>query len=620
MVGGSARVAPVAAGSLVTAWVCAWDRGGSIAALDWLPASLLLAALLGTVLVSGSAVAPSRAALLSLGGLLGLAAWNGLSLLWTPLPSLARDEVLLVVTYAIAFALPVLSLRAHRERLAAGAAVGATAAGIGLLAAAELWRGADAATHFAIGRLEFPITYANAQAAVLLIGLWPCLAVAATRTAPALVRATFTGAAASLLAGWLATQSKGGGIGLAVSALLVFTLSRQRLRLAVPTLLAAACAVAAARPLTEPYRAEDAALQSASESVGRTLLFVAVAAGALGLAYALLDRRLELSARARRIAGAAAGAAVIAAVATVLVVLLTAFGRPDRALADAWDSFSTFHRAGSAETHLASLGGSNRYDFWRVSLEGAREAPLQGIGARGFQAEYLQRGRSSETPARAHSLPLDVLLELGAVGLLLLLLALVPALWAAAWWLRRGQLWATGALGACSGWIAHALADWTWTFPAAGIPFFLLLGVGASAGPGRTLTRRAARAGAVATIATTLVLLAPAWLSARLVDRALKEPARAAADLRLARRLDPVTTRPLIAQAQRASDREEAVRVLRQAAEQEPDSVAVRYLLGLTLLDAGRADDARAELAAALRLAPRELLVQQALLRAQAAK
>ena len=54
---------------------------------------------------------PPRAALLGLAGLLGLAVWTAASAAWSPVPSLARDEALLVAFYAVVFTIAVTTLR-----------------------------------------------------------------------------------------------------------------------------------------------------------------------------------------------------------------------------------------------------------------------------------------------------------------------------------------------------------------------------------------------------------------------------------------------------------------------------------------------------------------------------
>ena len=143
-------------------------------------------------------------------------------------------------------------------------------------------------------------------------------------------------------------------------------------------------------------------------------------------------------------------------------------------LSEKWASFKQLPTEETGSSHLLSLG-SNRYDFWRVSLDGFSEHPVAGIGGRGFGPRYLQLARSNETPVRAHSLPLDTMLETGAVGISLLAAAFVVI--AAGIARRRSTLVGTAALGTLAFFAVHASGDWVWTFPAIGIPVFLVPGI-----------------------------------------------------------------------------------------------------------------------------------------------
>ena len=89
----------------------AWFEYGSVAASDWLPYAVFAALLLAAALLSGATMRPPPAALLGLAGLLGLAAWTAASAAWSPVPSLARDEALLVAFYAVVFTIAVTTLR-----------------------------------------------------------------------------------------------------------------------------------------------------------------------------------------------------------------------------------------------------------------------------------------------------------------------------------------------------------------------------------------------------------------------------------------------------------------------------------------------------------------------------
>ncbi|MGZ8648148.1 MAG: O-antigen ligase family protein, partial [Solirubrobacteraceae bacterium] len=269
----------------------------------------------------------------------------------------------------------------------------------------------------------------------------------------------------------------------------------------------------------------------------------------------------------------------------------------------------------TASSHLLSLG-SNRYDFWRVAADEFRDHPLAGIGARGWDVAYLQQGRSEETPRRSHSLELDVASEEGIVGLGLLALALVPL---GLVLIRRARrdIVAAGLLGAGAYFVVHSAADWIWTFPAVGVLFFLLAGTGASPDDPPALSTRAAYPLAGMAAVLGLLVFAPVWTSARITAQELDHPGGDPhADLTWARRLDPLSTEPLLAEAELARRPADAIPPLARAADGEPRSAAVRYLLGQALLQAGRRADARRELEAARELSPRDPVIAEALRKA----
>src|SRR4051812_40398924 len=207
------QVAPVAAVVACAAGL-AWREHGSIVRGSWLPYSMAIALVLATVLLAGVAARPSRLAAIGIAGFVGLALWDALSALWAPSPALARDEGFLTITYALAFAIAVLTLWSARRRLVATASV---AAGSGLLALGAcvllVW-GSDPLGRYGGGRLAYPVTYVNATAALFATGFWPALVVAARRDGNAIVRAAALGVAELLLAATILTQSKGAVVGL----------------------------------------------------------------------------------------------------------------------------------------------------------------------------------------------------------------------------------------------------------------------------------------------------------------------------------------------------------------------------------------------------------------------
>jgi O-antigen ligase/polysaccharide polymerase Wzy-like membrane protein/tetratricopeptide repeat protein len=595
--------------------IAAWRDYGSVAAADWLPYAIVLGLVVAAIAFSGAAFAPPFAAAGGVLALVALAGWVALSLRWSPAPSLARDEALLTALYALALLAPLLTVGSAVERLGATAIVVAGLAGLAIATQLRLRLGSDPVVLYVFGRLDFPVSYPNADAAFFLVAFWPAVGLAAHRAWPAVARAAALAAATAVLAGWLLTQSKGGGIALGVSAILFFALCPSRLRALVPTLVAAGLVGAAFRPLTAPYRASAADFAPSIRHAGAVALFLVAVATLAGLVYAVLDRKVAVGARAHRLLGAAALVALVAALAGTATAFAVRVDRPGHYFAERWHSFKTLPTHEHGTSHLFSLG-SNRYDFWRVALRTFADHPLAGVGGRGFAAVYLAEGRSFETPQRAHSFELDELSETGIVGFVLLAAGIGLPLALGLARARRSLLGATLA-AAIAYWLVHATVDWTWTFPAVSLPALLLLGIAASPEPGRPLRGSMAVPVGVGALALSLLAFAPPWLSARFTDRAYADPSRAATDLRWARRLDPLSTAPYEAQAELARSPAD-IPPLRRAVAKEPRRIDLRYRLGQAYLRAGRRTAAIRELEAARRLDPQADDVLSALRSARA--
>jgi O-antigen ligase len=614
------RCIPVALVVLVAVGGLAWHDDGSPNARDWLKYGLLTALIVGGALLSGRTRRPSPPALLALAALGGTAILATISITYAALPNLARDEALLTVLYVAVFAIPALMLRSREDRIYAVGAIVAGTAGLAVCAALALVMRARPEVLFYGGRLNFPITYPNAQAAAMLLGFWPALALAARRSGAVWLRALALGGATATLCGWLLTQSKGGAIGLIVSGAVVFAVSRRRLRLLLPFAITMVLAAFGAVPLTAPIRASTTpALRSAIHHGGAVALWLTIAGVAAGAAYAFADRKVELSVAAR----AAAGKIAIVGVVLVLVggpaYYFTTVQGTGPFLSHQWHAFRHQPTTESSGTHLLTLG-SNRYDFWRVALKEFAGHPFIGIGARGFGPAYLRYGKSQETPARAHSFTLDTLSELGLLGFVLLLLFVAPPIAAVAR-RARNELTPAGILAGCVYFVAHASVDWIWTIPAVGVFAMLLLGVAASTAPsvGGALSRRTTLAVAGAVVVLALVAFLPPWLAADYAARAARGGVGLESDITWSKRLDPLSIEPYVAEA-RWSGTQGALVTLRQAVALQPRSVAARYLYGTDLLKAGKVAAARQQLFRAWQLSPRDPFVNAALRRAQSAR
>ncbi len=211
----------------------AWQAHGSTASADWLPYACGVALLAGAV-VWARIRRPPPAASAAVIALAALAAWMFISHWWSASPSLARDEALLTATYALALLIPLTTLRTGTERLVALACVAGGALVLALGVSVLLVVSAHPETRFVEGRLAYPISYINAQAAAFLLGFWPAVGLAAHRRLPAPVRIAALGTAAITGAAALMCQSKGAELGLGLSLLVVAAVSGGRLRLLLP--------------------------------------------------------------------------------------------------------------------------------------------------------------------------------------------------------------------------------------------------------------------------------------------------------------------------------------------------------------------------------------------------
>ncbi|HEY6962941.1 MAG TPA: O-antigen ligase family protein [Gaiellaceae bacterium] len=590
----------------------AWHDRGSIDARAFLPYAVLTAAVALVALAARRAAAPSPPALAGATALTGLAAWSLLSAVWAPLPSLARDESLLLLYGVTALLLATTTTRERDRTLAMWVVVAAVTVVAGATVA-TLLHASTANDVFRFARLSFPITYANACAAFFGIAVWPAVALAAGRAGSLAARACAGGAAGGLAATAVLAQSKGSAVGLAASVVAVAAVARPR-RCLVFALPVAVPVTVWWGTLTRPFAETGAAQVAGMHRAAGAVAAVAVAAACGTAVLAAAGRRIHLAPRSRRhltLAGRTISAVAAVALLTGAVVERDALSA--RASRD-WRAFRTPPpKHTNASSHFLELG-SNRSDFWRVALDEWRAHPIAGTGARGFAAAYLVHGRSDETPARAHSLPLEIASETGAIGLVFAVVGYGSLLVGLARRARGRDLVATGALGAAVLALGQALVDWTFTFPAVTIPFFLLAGVGLAGGTAVTLPARPRRLATLATAAALVLFLVP-WLAARLVQAG--SAARDTTDLRWAHRLDPLSIDPLVAEAAIAPDPAAAIAPLREARRIAPRSVAVRYFLGSALAAAGDRRAAVAELTAAERLDPRDPAVRVALQRAR---
>jgi len=552
---------------------CLWtEHDGGFAAEQWLPGALALLGLLLASLGSDRARANLRAARvpLLLFGLYTL--WSYASIIWAQVRGDALDGANRTLLYLCVFALFSGLPLSERLRVLLISAWGITLAILGCVAVGFAAAAPGPMGHFVEGRLASPISYPDANVAVLLSAFLPLLVLASRREAHILLRATAGGASAILVGLALLGQSRGSLFALSLALVLCLIVSRNLLRFLVHVGLVAVAVAPAVPDLLHVYtavvngRGYASTLTTGVEWLGASGFIAA----ALFAVTGIVDLRIQIGAetcdRICRVLLVISAAALLVGAAT-----LFAFGHPITRARTAWHDFATNKKASAQTLHLASGLGTSRYDVWRIALDEFADHPVGGVGADNYIVGYLQQRRTGETARYPESTELRALSETGVIGGVLFFSFLVLAFRRALLAARRTAT-PSAALACVAGfgyWFFHSSIDWFWEFPALTAPAFALLGIaGASLAEGGIeraaprlragVIRTVSRAGAVAlAVAATGALLLP-WLAVRQTDQALAlgrtNPTRAYALLRDAGRLNPLSETPPLAEATLAAN------------------------------------------------------------------
>jgi O-antigen ligase len=366
-----------------------------------------------------------------------LAAWAAASAAVAGDLTAARPVIALLAGVAVVL------LAVRRLSLGERDALAAAMVAIGVLTAATGWVGVAwritpwALEDQGLWRAATTLTYANA-AAGLLVPL--ALLAVARRAARSGVPANV--AACLLLVGVGATLSRGGALALVVGAAVLATLlgPGRTLRAAGPPTLGAVVALAGLVP--------SMAASSPPRPVLAAAALVAGAIVAVG-ASQLSSRRLALG--------------LAAAVLAAFVVL--AVGGPGS------------NPVAVASTRL-TIASPDRAAAARAALQLAGERPLTGTGPNRAVLTWVQNNRRV-TSRYIHNEYLQVLAELGFVGLALLVVLLVSLAWAI--WRGRPHapstaVWA-GAAAGLAALAVHSALDFLWHLPAIPLAGAVLAGL-----------------------------------------------------------------------------------------------------------------------------------------------
>ena len=439
--------------------------------------------LVATYLVVGTATRPAPLALVLLGGLALLAAWTWLSLLWSndvDQTVLEGQRTLLYVAVAAAFVLVV--RRVDVEPLLGGALIGIfLPAGYGLLTRLFPDR-IGVFEEIAAYRLQEPVGYWNGLGLFAAMGATLALGFAARGSL--LVRALAGAALPILLATTYFTFSRGAWVALGVGLVFAVAIDPRRLQLLVVALVLAP-ASGFALWLTSRQDAltrVDAPVPAATEQGHRLALYLLALVGLsalIAVVFGLVERRVSLP---RAVPLAFAGTLALVVVAASIAVVAR-YGGPHTIAERGWDSFAAKPLQNQADLNrrLFSFSGSYRVDLWRVALDDYDDNRVLGSGSGSYE-HYWNANRPFAHKVRdAHSLYLEMLAELGPLGLALLALGLGVPLVAA--FFARGHPLVPAALAAYVAYLVHAGVDWDWELPALTIAAFAC-GIGIVAATG----------------------------------------------------------------------------------------------------------------------------------------
>jgi hypothetical protein len=323
-------------------------------------------------------------------------------------------------------------------------------------------------------RLSYPITYWNTLGLLGAMGWVTCLHLTSSLREPRVVRVPAAAALPVLAATVYFTFSRGAILVVPIGIVAYLALGRPRGALGGLLAGVPATAIAIVACFGAEALAADDPTTAAAVDQGRTVAIVIVAAMVLAAALRLALGRVDVWAQHVEVRLPSRGRMLAAGVALVAVVVVVglAAGAPD-AISTQFHKFTQsgeVNPAGGSRDRLAEVGNNGRLDHWKVALEGARQSLLHGTGA-GTYANLWAKDRPEPFDVQdAHSLYVEVLGELGIVGLVLIL-TLVLTLLAGA--LRRGSRShpvpdrAVAAAGAAIVlmWGVRAGLDWDWEMP-----------------------------------------------------------------------------------------------------------------------------------------------------------
>jgi len=462
----------------------------------------------------------STNALLALGALAAFAAWIGLSSRWSTAPDAPLLDMQRAMLYLALFGLALVAADSRRHaRLLVWSVLVAilTVVVVGLLSRLQpdiVTGTTDPFTKVGY-RLGYPLEYWNSFGALASLGAVLALGLAADRRCASILRGTAAGAATLLAIAMYFSLSRGAWLALIVGVVVLLALAPNRAALLVSlAVVGGAVAFLVLRLRSYPAIVTDPAAGAGQAAQGNAFTReLVLLGGAVIVAQGLLAEE-RIAPELRRQARALRKPALIAVVAIVAVGALGGYAvkgaqaeaKVSGALKDAtgwigdqWDDFLQTTTATGAGTQRLFTATGARSAGYRVAIDGFEAHPLRGEGAGSFEVRWMQTRDLDVKVRDAHSLPLETLGELGAVGMLLLLGFVAAVATGVSRCLQgRGAIRPAEAAAVTAAfvvWLAHASVDWDWEMPALTAPALILSAALFQRGRGRG---RGTRAGASA--------------------------------------------------------------------------------------------------------------------------